>query len=140
MLRDPGTKLETLTSQIVNFDSDELYEELNPSAESESSEEERDHRHMFHGPMAGRRRRRDDGGTQERKRRRRPGSNSHFLVGGDKVGDVPLIVELGKSMYVNRPESLQVLTSGQAVETCTFIYLIHSTMQPNLARDMIKSR
>ena len=90
----------------MNFDSDELYEELNPSAESESSEEERDHRHMFHGPMAGRRRRRDDGGTQERKRRRRPGSNSHFLVGGDKVGDVPLIVELGKSMYVNRPESL----------------------------------
>ena len=69
----------------MNCDSDELYEELNPSAESES-EEERDHRHMFHGPMAGRRRRRDDGGTQERKRRRRPGSNSHFLVGGDKVG------------------------------------------------------
>ena len=70
----------------MNFDSDELYEELNPSAETESSEEERDHRfHMFRG-------------TQERKRRRRPRSNSHFLVGGDKVGDVPLIVDFGKSL------------------------------------------
>ena len=58
----------------MNFDSDELYKELNPSAEFES-EEERDHRHMLRG-------------TQERKRRRRPRSNSHFLVGDDKVGDL----------------------------------------------------
>ena len=55
--------------QIVNFDSDELFDELNPSAESES-EEERDRRHIF---------------GQDRKRRRRPRRNSHFLVGGDKV-------------------------------------------------------
>ena len=63
--------------QIVNFDSDELYEELNQSAESES-EEERDHRHSFN-PFY----RRHSG--QDRKRRRRPRSNSHFLVGDDKV-------------------------------------------------------
>ena len=74
----PAKKNELLSLlQIVNFDSDELYEELNQSAESES-EEERDHRHSFN-PFY----RRHSG--QDRKRRRRPRSNSHFLVGDDKV-------------------------------------------------------
>ena len=61
--------------QIVNFDSDELFEELNQSAESES-EEERNRRHVFReGQYSG----------QDRKRRRRRKNNSHFLVGEDKV-------------------------------------------------------
>ena len=68
--------------QVVNFDSDDLFEELNRSAESES-DEERDHRHMF--PGSGRRRRRRSHSGQDRKRRRRPRSSSHFLVGDEKV-------------------------------------------------------
>ena len=72
--------------QIVNFDSDELFEELNQSAESES-EEERNRRHIFReGHYSG----------QDRKRRRRRKNNSHFLVGEDKVsfGSATCVVHL----------------------------------------------